>query len=50
MQTCLQAVHHGMNAVSSACRLDRINQVDLPLDSYYRSGDYDGRGVHGETT
>ena len=27
-------------------RLDRINQVDLPLDSYYSSGDYDGRGVH----
>lgn len=28
------------------CSIDRLNQVDLPLDSYYSSGDYDGRGVH----
>lgn len=32
----------------TANRLDRINQVSLPLDGYYSSGDYDGRGVHGE--
>jgi hypothetical protein len=35
---------------SLRCRLDRINQVDLPLDGYYSSGDFDGRGVHGEGT
>jgi hypothetical protein len=30
------------------CRLDRINQVDLPLDGFYSSGEFDGRGVHGK--
>lgn len=46
---------HDASAISShqppcvaVCRLDRINQVDLPLDGAYSSGDYDGRGVHGE--
>lgn len=28
------------------CRLDRINQDELPLDGRYSSGDYNGRGVH----
>lgn len=38
----------GLQSVSS-WGLDRINQVDLPLDNTYSSGDFDGRGVHGET-
>lgn len=28
--------------------LDRIDQTSLPLNGYYSSGDYDGRGVHSE--
>lgn len=32
----------------SSWGLDRIDQVDLPLNGYYSSGDLDGRGVHGE--
>jgi hypothetical protein len=30
------------------CSLDRIDQVELPLDNEYKSGAFDGRGVHGE--
>jgi hypothetical protein len=29
-----------------AHRMDRLDQVSLPLNGYYSSGKYDGRGVH----
>lgn len=35
-------------AFVSSWGLDRIDQVDLPLNGYYSPGDLDGRGVHSE--